>query len=186
MSVLAAAAVALVSAAPAAAIVPPADGYYTFHEEGVPAANWEMQSICMQANGTRAQPDYTDETIQTLGCNVILSSKTPGPAMTRPEKLVSFDGRALLTGGLWTVSVQKDDGFLCPDGSTGPSTETYAFSEATLTGTHKTVHPEQCGVPAGVSSKPFTLAFVGPLDPPVQNRFPDNCNYLIGRPSICS
>jgi hypothetical protein len=178
-------AVAVGIAAPAAAIVPPADGYYTFSQPGAPLAVWQTQSVCIQANGTRAQSDYTDETIQTLGCNVILASTTP-TALTREDRLLNFDARAVLTNDLWTFQFESAEGVLCPDGSSAPSTEVYSFSEATLTGTHKTIHGDVCGMPAAMVKTPFTLTFNAPLEPPVVDRFPDNCNYLAGRPSICS
>lgn len=37
-----------------------------------------------------------------------------------------------------------------------------------------------------MTKDPFTLTFAGPLDPPVVERFPMECKYLVGRPSICS
>ena len=172
-------------AAPAAAIVPPADGNYAFSEPGAAGANWTMQSICSQASGTRAQPDYTDETTQTLGCGVILTSSTPNKT-TREERLVNFTGRAVLTSGLWTLTVETPEGVACPDGSFGPSTDTYAFSEVTLTGTHTSIHDAVCGLAPAMTKQPFSLAFSGPLDPPAVDRFPMECNYLVGRPSICS
>lgn len=184
-AVPAAAVVALAVASPAAAIVPPADGYYSFHQDGAPDATWKIQSICIQANGTRAQPDYSDETIQTLGCTAVLSSSTP-TNLTREEHLVNFNNRAVLTGGLWTFQFSSDEGIQCPDGSVAPSTETYAFDSATYTGTHTSLHGPVCGGQAGMVKAPFTLGFTGGLAPPVVDRFPDHCDYLAGRPSICS
>ncbi len=184
-AVFAAAVVAVAAAAPAAAIVPPADGYYTFNQDGAPAATWQMQTICIQANGTRAQPDYSDETIQTLGCNVVLASTTP-TKLSRDERLMNFNARAVLTGGLWTFTFESSEGTLCPDGSTAPSTEKYAFDSATYAGTHTSLHGAVCGGSAGMVKTPFTLGFTGGLQPPVVDRFPDNCDYLAGRPSICS
>ncbi len=181
----AAAAVAMAVAAPAAAIVPPADGYYTFNEAGAPAATWQIQSICIQANGTRAQSDYTDETIQSLGCTAIVTSSTP-KKLTRDERLLNFSGRAVLTSDLWTFQFTSAEGIQCPDSSVAPSTETYAFDGSTNAGTHTVVHGAVCGGQAGMEKRPFTLGFTGGLAPPVVDRFPDNCNYLAGRPSICS
>ncbi|WP_197381281.1 hypothetical protein [Mycolicibacterium mengxianglii] len=181
----AAAMAALVFAAPASAIVPPADGYYTFTEAGRPGATWTLQSLCTQANGTRAQPDYTDQTIQTLGCSVMMGSQTADTA-TAEERAVNFNGSAVLTSGLWTITTKVSEGFKCPDGSFAPSTDTYAFSEVTLTGTHTSMHDAVCGQAPGMTKVPFALAFTGPLDPPVENRFPMKCNYLVGRPSICA
>lgn len=179
------AAAALGWAAPASATVPPADGRYTFSQPGVPTATWSMQSICSQPNGTRAQSDYTDQTIQTLGCAVLMTSQTPD-GLTREERAVNFGGTARLTDGLWSVTAQTAEGVACPDGSTAPSTDTYAFSETTLTGTHTSVHDAVCGLAPAMTKQPFTLTFAGPLDPPVVDRFPMNCDYLAGRPSICA
>lgn len=179
-------------AAPAAAILPPVDGYYTFHRDGLPEAKWQMQSICIQPNGTRAQADYTDETIQTLGCDVLLGSTTPSQ-LTRDEKLVNFDGRrAKLTGGLWTFQVQQLEGVACPDGSFAPSTDTFAFTAPdpngppNLTGTQTSIHGAVCGLQPAMTKAPFTLTFTDVLDPSVVARFPALCDYLVGRPSICA
>ena len=176
---------------PASAILPPVDGWYTFDEAGLPQSRWQMQSICIQPNGTRAQPDYTDETIQTLGCTIILNSDTP-TLLTRDQKLANFAGRAQLTGGLWTLRVEKPEGVPCPDGSFGPSTDTYAFTAPdpagppNLTGTHTSIHGEVCGLQPAMTTAPFTLTFTDVLDPGVIHRFPALCNYLVGRPSICA
>ncbi|MBI3215132.1 MAG: hypothetical protein HYZ38_14990 [Mycobacterium sp.] len=184
---------AVLSAAPASAIVPPADGVYNYVQEGLPAVTWKVQSICIQANGTRAQPDYTDETIQTLGCTVTINSITPQAPMTRDERVMTFGVRANLTGGRWTFQRANDEGFLCPDGSTAPATETFAFDapdpaapNPNVSGTRTTIHGAVCGQQPGMVKAPFFLTYVGPPDPPVIDRFPDNCNYLGGRPSICS
>ncbi|MET0900444.1 MAG: hypothetical protein ABWY45_21230 [Mycobacterium sp.] len=186
MAVFVAAMAAFGLAAPASAIVPPADGYYTFSQAGKPTSTWTMQSLCTQPNGTRAQPDYSDQTTQTLGCAVTVGSIVSTAGMTRDEKSVSFNNIARLTSGLWTVTAQIAEGVVCPDGSYAPSTDTYAFSEVTLTGTHTSIHGAVCGLQPGMTKDPFTLVFTGPLDPPVVERFPMNCDYLAGRPSICS
>jgi hypothetical protein len=182
----AAAVVAVGSAAPAAAIVPPADGTYTLNQEGAPPTKWVMQSVCIQANGTRAQPDYSDETIQSEGCTLILSSST-GPQLAITNTPYDFSGRALLTGGLWTLQFDAKEAITCPDGSKADSTEKYAFDSATLAGTHTTIHGAVCGDgEAAMTKTPFTLSFDQGLQPPVVDRFPDHCDYLAGRPSICS
>ncbi len=178
-------------AAPAAAILPPVDGYYTFNQAGLMAAKWEMQSICIQPNGTRAQADYTDQTIQTLGCDVLIGSTTPS-ALTREERLVNFAVRAKLTGGLWTFQVDRAQGLACPDGSFAPTNDTYAFTapdpngNPNLTGTHTSIHGAVCGLQPAMTKTPFTLTFTDVLDPGVVHRFPAICNYLVGRPSICA
>jgi hypothetical protein len=177
--------VAVAGATPAAAIVPPADGTYTLNQEGAPPTKWVMQSVCIQANGTRAQPDYSDETIQSEGCNVVLGSST-GTQLTTINEAYNFSVRALLTGGLWTFQFDTKEGIACPDGSTAPSTEKYAFDSATYAGTHTSIHGAVCGGQAAMTKTPFTLSFDQGLQPPVVNRFPDHCDYLAGRPSICS
>jgi hypothetical protein len=177
--------VALAVAAPSAAIVPPADGYYTLNEAGVPPAVWTMQSVCIQANGTRAQSDYADETIQTLGCVVQLASAAQ-TKLTREERVLNFSARAVLTSDLWTFKMDNPEGMQCPDGSAAPTTDTYAFDGVTNAGTHTKIHGAVCGGQAGMEKTPFSLTFTGPLQPAVVDRFPDNCNYLAGRPSICS
>lgn len=179
-------AAALGLASPASAIVPPADGYYTFNQAGKPASTWTMQTICANVNGTRAQQDYSDQTTQTLGCQTIIGSLVSTSGMNRDQQAVSFNGTAVLVSGLWTITTAVAEGVVCPDGSFAPSTDTYAFSEATLTGTHTSIHDAVCGLPPGMTKDPFSLAFTGPLDPPVVDRFPMQCNYLGGRPSICS
>ncbi|MGB3486191.1 MAG: hypothetical protein WBB07_28725 [Mycobacterium sp.] len=173
-------------AAPASAIVPPADGNYTFSQAGKPNSTWTMQSICSQPSGTRAQQDYTDETTQTLGCSLILGSLASRSGMDRDQRAVSFNGTARLVSGMWTLTVEVPEGLACPDGSFAPSSDTYAFSSATLTGTHTSIHGSVCGLAPGMTKEPFALTFIGPLDPPVVDRFPMDCNYLGGRPSICS
>ena len=137
-------------AAPASAILAPGRRVLHVPAGRPPQARWTMQSICIQPNGTRAQPDYTDETIQTLGCDVIMGSDTPS-LLTREEHLVNFAGRADLTGDLWTFQITQDEGLACPDGSTAPTTETYAFTAPdragpNLTGTHTSIHGAVCGL----------------------------------------
>lgn len=184
---------ALGPAAPASAIVPPADGYYTYTQDGAPSANWQVQSVCIQANGTRAQPDYTDETIQTQGCTVQVVSNTPQAAVTPAEKVFAFTARSRLTSNLWTFQITAPTGMQCPDGSTAPTTETFAFNppdpaspNPSLAGTRTSIHGAVCGLAPGMVKAPFALTFTGPLSPPVDERFPNTCGYLVGRPSICS
>ncbi len=178
-------------APPASALLPPADGYYTFDMEGVPQARWAMQSLCSQASGTREQSDYTDQTIQTQGCRVLVTATTPR-VVTQEEHLSNFAGWAVLTNGMWTFQILQHDAVVCPDGSTQPQTDTYSFTSPdpngppNLTGVHTDIHPAVCGLPAAMHKTPFTLTFRGPLEDPVINRFPMQCDFLVGRPSICA
>ncbi len=174
------------TAAPApAATVPPADGYYTYTEAGKPAATWAMQTVCSQPSGTRAQPDYSDVDIQTLGCIVNVTSTTR-KRLTHDEKLLSVAGPTRLINGLWNLDLVLREGQICPDGSTALLQQQFEFSEVTLTGTRTTLWGTECGAQPGMTKAPFSLAFLGPLDPPADNRFPMQCDYLAGRPSICS
>jgi hypothetical protein len=180
------AAAALLGPAPTASadLVPPADGYYTYSEPGKPAATWTMQSLCVQASGTRAQEDYHDTTIQTLGCTLLVSSKTPNN-FTPDEALLNMSSRGRLVGGRWTFT-NGAARLECPDGTRAPLTDTFEFDQATLTGTRTTLWDAVCGRQPGMTKSEFTLSFNGPLDPPVENRFPPKCDYLAGRPSICA
>ena len=180
------AAAAVLGPAPTAAadLVPPADGYYTYSEPGKPTAFWTMQSVCVQASGTRAQQDYTDTTIQTLGCTLLVSSVTEHN-FTPDEALLNMGSRGRLTGGRWAFTNTAAQ-LECPDGSREPLTDNFEFDQATLTGTRTTLGGAVCGRQPGMTKVPFTLAFTGALDPPVENRFPPKCDYLVGRPSICA
>jgi len=180
-------------AAPASAdLLPPVDGTYTYAQAGGPDAKWRVQTICSLPSGTREQSDYSDPTIQNLGCTVVMRSYTQQLASTREEKSFVFSGRARLTNGMWTFQTPSSSGVLCPDGSTAPSMETFAFAppepgapNPNVTGMRTSIHDAVCGLPPGMVKTPFTLSYDGPLDPPV-GRFPQECDYLAGRPSICS
>ena len=179
-------AAALTASVPAMAdLAPPADGNYTYTEAGQPAVNWKLSSVCSQASGTRAQPDYSDPNIQALGCVVNVNSSTPS-RLTKPEELINFTTRARITDDLWTFSYVPPDGQVCEDGSTAPLTQNFSFSEVTLTGTRTTLWDTECGKAPGMTKVPFSLSYNSPLDPPFVDRFPMNCDYLAGRPSICS
>jgi hypothetical protein len=178
-------------APPASALLPPLDGYYTFDMAGVPQAKWAVQSLCSQVSGTRQQSDYTDQDMQTQGCRVLVTSTTQR-LVTREEQLVNFAGWAVLSNNLWTFQIKQHDELICPDGSTQPEMDTYAFTSPdpngppNLTGTHTDIHPAVCGLPPSMNKTPFTLTYTGPLNPPVVDRYPMQCDFLAGRPSICS
>jgi len=65
----------------------------------------------------------------------------------------------------------------CPDGTTAASTDTYAFDDVSLTGTHTNIHGDICGLQPAMTKTPFTLAFQGPLASPV-DRYPLDCNEI--------
>lgn len=93
------------------------------------------------------------------------------------DRVQNFSGRARMSSMLWTFQVNQADGVACPDGSTAPSSETYAFSDETLTGTHTTVHGAVCGLQPKLSKQPFSLQLIGPPPSPVQ-RYPLYCNNI--------
>ncbi|AQA03554.1 hypothetical protein BVC93_15310 [Mycobacterium sp. MS1601] len=178
---------AVCAAAPAQAdvLVPIVDGNYSYSEPGKPAAVWEISTVCIQANGTRAQQDYSDITIQSMGCLSRVTSRTDNK-VTQDEQLLNTAGDARLTGGLWTFSNIWSSGRICPDGRKVPVTDTFAYDSRALTGMRTTLWGDECGTPPGMTKVPFTLSLREVKDPPMVHRFPDTCNYLVGRPSICS
>jgi hypothetical protein len=97
--------------------------------------------------------------------------------ISRSEKMANFVGRARLASDLWTFQVAKENGVACPDGTTAPSTDTYAFDDVSLTGTHTSIHGDICGLQPAMTKTPFTLAFQGPLPNPVE-RYPLDCNEI--------
>lgn len=72
-----------------------------------------------------------------------------------------WTARAQLAGGMWTFSVDRQDGYIClADGSTHPGTVRYAMAAATLTGTGTGVDSTgACGNPPGsvLKATAFTL-----------------------------
>jgi hypothetical protein len=168
--------VAVGTAVPAEALGPPADGIYTFTEAGVPAATWKISALCDAPSRQRAIPDFSDPVIAADLCGLNVGSFT-SRVISRPEKLANFVGRARLAGDLWTFQVDKENGVACPDGSTASSTDTYAFDDVSLTGTHTSIHGDTCGLQPAMTKTPFTLAFQGPLPNPV-DRYPLDCNEI--------
>ncbi len=168
--------VALGTASPAKALGPPPDGMYSFSEPGVPSATWKISALCDAPSRQRAIPDFTDPLVWMNLCYVNVSSTTPR-VISRQEKLANYVGRARVTNDLWTFQIPKPDGMMCPDGSTAATTETYAFSDESLTGTHTSIHGDVCGLQPAMTKTPFTLAFQGPLPNPVE-RYPLDCNQI--------
>lgn len=167
---------ALGSAGPARAAGPPADGTYAFTQSGVSGVTWTVSALCDPVSGSRYYKDYSNPDIQDTMCALNVVSTT-SEQLTVADRNQNFSGRARLVSGLWTFQVQVPDGVSCPDGSTAPSSETYAFDDATLTGTHTTVHGAVCGAQPGMSKQPFSLALTGPPPSPIQ-RYPLHCNDI--------
>jgi hypothetical protein len=176
---IAAAALTLVgvgTSIPAHALGPPADGMYTFTEAGTPPTTWKLVALCDAPSRQRAIPDFTDPVVAADLCALNVSSTT-ARVISRSEKMANYVGRARLTSDLWTFQVGKSNGVSCPDGSTAPSTDTYAFDDVSLTGTHTSIHSDVCGLQPGMTKTPFTLAFQGPLANPA-DRYPLDCNQI--------
>lgn len=168
--------VAVGTSIPAQALGPPPDGMYTFTEAGVPATTWKISALCDAPSRQRAIPDFSDPVIAADLCALNVSSTT-ARVISRSEKMANYVGRARLASDLWTFQVPKNNGVACPDGSTAASTDTYAFDDVSLTGTHTSIHGDVCGLQPAMTKTPFSLALTGPLPNPV-DRYPLNCNEI--------
>ena len=168
--------VAVGTSTPAKALGPPPDGMYSFTEAGVPTTTWKVAALCNAPSRQRAIPDFTDPVIAADLCALNVTSTT-ARSISRAEKLSNYVGRARLTGDLWTFQVGKPEGVSCPDGSLAPSTDTYAFDDVSLAGTHTSIHGDVCGLHPAMTTTPVTLAFQGPLAIPVE-RYPLDCNEI--------
>lgn len=168
--------IALESGNPARAVGPPADGNYTFNQAGVSGVTWTVTALCDQVNGSRYYKDYSNPDIQADFCSLNIVSTTD-EQISRQDKLGNYSGRARLVGQRWTFKVDVADGVSCPGGGTGTSTETYAFDNDTLTGTHTSLHGAVCGLQPSMSKQPFSLALNGPPPSPIQ-RYPLQCNDI--------
>jgi hypothetical protein len=168
--------IALESGDPANAVAPPPDGNYSFNQAGVSGVTWTITTLCDQVNGSRYWADYSNPLIAANFCSLNIVSSTP-EQISRQDKLQNFGGRARLVSQRWTFKVDVADGVSCPGGGTALSTETYAFDDETLTGTHTSLHGPECGLESSMSKQPFTLALAGPPPSPVE-RYPLRCNDL--------
>jgi hypothetical protein len=167
---------AVESGDPARAVAPPADGNYSFNQAGVSGVTWQITALCDQVNGSRYYKDYSNPDIMANFCALNVASFT-SEKISNADKLQNYVGRARLVSQRWTFKVDIPDGVSCPGGGTAPSTETYAFDNETLTGTHTSLHAEECGLESAMSKQPFTLALSGPPPSPI-NRYPLLCNDI--------
>lgn len=143
-------------AGPASADEPePIGGNYIFLQAGVTPHAWQIWPLCVPA-----------------GCKLQVSGTSPGHGPLDSEFL--YGGDAKLVNGRWTFTWVWPEGVTCPDGSKTSSTDTYAFDDATLTGTHTSVHGAVCGMPSALTKNPFTLQFVGGLGKPLET-YPYMC-----------
>jgi hypothetical protein len=168
--------IALESGEPAGAVAPPPDGNYSFNQAGVSGVTWTITALCDQVNGSRYYKDYSNPDIMADFCALNIVSATD-EKISRQDKLQNFSGRARLVSQRWTFKVDIADGVSCPGGGTAPSTETYAFDDETLTGTHTSLHGPECGLESAMSKQPFSLALSGPPPSPIE-RYPLRCNDL--------
>ncbi|WP_407689429.1 hypothetical protein [Mycobacterium sp. HUMS_1102779] len=168
--------IALESGDPARAVAPPADGLYNFDQAGVSGVTWQVTALCDQVNGSRYYKDYSNPDIMADFCSLNVVSYT-NERITRADKLQNYSGRARLTSGLWTFEVGKADGVSCPGGGTGASSETFAFDNETMAGTHTTLHGAVCGLQPEMKKEPFSLHLTGPPPSPIQ-RYPLYCNDI--------
>jgi hypothetical protein len=168
--------IALESGNPARALGPPPDGKYTFNQAGVSGVTWTVTALCDQVNGSRYYKDYSNPDIQADFCALNIVSSTD-EQISRQDKLQNYSGRARLVSQRWTLQVNVADGVSCPGGGTAASTDTYAFDDETLTGTHTSLHGPVCGLPSAMSKQPFSLALAGPPPSPIQ-RYPLQCNDI--------
>lgn len=144
------------------------EGIYTFNTEGSPSAEWTIYPICVPTVG-----DLREPLDLPVACTLKIVSATSGK-QTFVLNNLNWGGDARLTDGQWALTTNKADGFMCPDGSTAPTVDTYKFDDVTLTGTHTSFHNAVCGIPAGMTKSPFTLAFAKPLPIPA-DRHPLVC-----------
>ncbi|MGO8853976.1 hypothetical protein [Mycobacterium sp.] len=167
---------ALESGSPASAVAPPADGNYSFNQAGVSGVTWTVTALCDQVNGSRYYKDYSNPDIMADFCALNVVSYT-NERISREDKLHNYGGRARLVSGLWTFKVDIADGISCPNGGTGASTETFAFDNKTMAGTHTSLHGAVCDLQPAMSKQPFSLQLDGPPPSPIQ-RYPLQCNDI--------
>jgi hypothetical protein len=168
--------IALDSGDPAHAVGPPPDGTYNFNEAGVSGATWTISALCDQPSGTRNMNDYSDPIVIAFNCALNIVSST-AERITPADKLQNFSGRARLSSMMWTFKVDKPDGVSCPGGGTAPSTETYAFSDENMSGTHTSLHGAVCGMQPEMKKQSFSLQMTGPPPSPIE-RYPLRCNDI--------
>ena len=103
-------------------------GKYTFNAPGLPAAaTWTILPICVNVVGDLRVPLQLP-----VACTLHITSATTSQ-ITHDLNSLNWGGDARLTSGQWNLITNKVDGFLCPDGTTAPTVDTYSFDDVTLT-----------------------------------------------------
>ena len=81
---------------------------YTYNAPGLPPATWTIFPLCTPVVGDLRQPLELP-----VACLMHITSATSSKTTPELESL-NFGGDARLTGGLWTMIVNRSDGFQCP------------------------------------------------------------------------
>ncbi|OBA58533.1 hypothetical protein A5647_01225 [Mycobacterium sp. 1100029.7] len=168
--------IALESGNPARALGPPADGNYAYNEAGVSGVTWTVTALCDQPSGTRNMNDYSDPIVFAMQCALNIVSFTD-ERISAADKLQNYSGRARMSSMLWSFTIDKPNGVSCPGGGTAPTTESWAFSDETMSGTHTIMHGAVCGMEPSMKKQPFSLQLMGPPPSPIQ-RYPMQCNNI--------
>ncbi|MGE2717982.1 hypothetical protein ACQI4L_28305 [Mycolicibacterium litorale] len=149
------------AAGPAQADQQALEGVYTYTQpENGLTGEWTIFPSCVPTVGDLREPLYLP-----VGCRLHVQA-FPGVK----------GGDAVMTNGVWAYDTTIADGVTCSDGSPLQLTEIYEFNTDTMTGTRTATHPPGCNgeLPATMIRTPFTLAYKGPLNTPV-DRYPLIC-----------
>lgn len=135
------------------------EGVYTYTQDGLGPLSWTIYPSCVPVVG-----DLREPLSLPVGCRLHIQS-SPG----------ATGGDARLTDRVWTYTTSIREGIVCPDGGWAPTTETYRFDDAAMSGTRTVFNTDVCGLRAGKTDVPFTLAFKEPLPFPVEH-YPLGCD----------
>ncbi|OKH68276.1 hypothetical protein EUA04_13505 [Mycolicibacterium obuense] len=149
---------ALVGAAAPAQADQVMEGVFTITPEGGKPGTWTIFPSCVPVVG-----DLREALYLPVGCRMHVQASAG---------LVGGD--AVLTGGQWAYTTPTDRGMQCPDGSWAPTVDVVKFDDVTMTGTRQTQHNGNCGLPPGIITTRFTMAYKEPLATPV-DRYPLIC-----------
>jgi hypothetical protein len=114
--------------APGASAAPDPSGVYDITGSTGKTSVWTITSNCADQ-----------------GCTAHVSSSS------------GLNGDAVLSHGLWTLTVPRADAVDCPDGTSAPGTSIYMWDPATWTGTYDTQHGGTCGDAPGFYHETFTM-----------------------------
>jgi len=147
------------AAVPASAQPAPTAGFFSYMEEGLPPVKWSLSPTCV--------PSW---------CVLHVTSSTAAQN-TQIEVAQNFGGVAQLSGGQWTMAVNKPSGIDCGDGTWATSVDIYRFDQAQTSGTHTITHTAVCGLQPASYTKPFGLRFDAPPPLPI-DPYPLHCQTL--------